>query len=217
MFRHRLPYLLCFGLVLLAACMPTNQATPVLIAAYPPNNLPYATVPPRLLVSYEAYLELTVSDVAQAEAQAQQLAYDHGGYLASSQNWSEKDQRHATLVLAVPMAQFETLYAALKQQGQLGSENLTGNPVNTSTGANPWNTFGHITLTLHPTPPAFTLPTLPNIGWNPANTFGSAFKVFAAIFTFLLDILIWLLVVVGPFALIGWGIYVLARRLQKAK
>src|SRR6185436_12616770 len=123
MIRRALPVIAIY-LGLLVACSPTSQATPSLIAVYPPNLSVYATVPPRLLVSYEAYLELTVPDVAQTEGRAQQLAADYGGYLASSQTWYEKDQRHTTLVLAVPMAQFEGLYGALKGEGQPGSENI---------------------------------------------------------------------------------------------
>ena len=44
----------------------------------------------------------------------------------------------------------------------------------------------------------------PAVG-NPERTFASALQVFTTIFGFLVDILIWLLVVVGPFVLLVWG------------
>ncbi|MBN2550223.1 MAG: hypothetical protein JXB15_13755 [Anaerolineales bacterium] len=58
-------------------------------------------------------------------------------------------------------------------------------------------------------------PDLPGIGWNPGRTLRSALGVFLSIFGFLADIIIWLLVVVGPFVLLGWGGMKLARRLRR--
>jgi hypothetical protein len=43
-------------------------------------------------------------------------------------------------------------------------------------------------------------------------TFRAAFSVFAALFTYLVDILIWLTVVGGPFVLMGLGLRALVRR-----
>ena len=74
----------------------------------------------------------------------------------------------------------------------------------------------YATLTVHfiPDPPLFTLPRLPDTGWSPLRTFARAFGLFATIFTFILDLVIWLTVVVGPFILMALGARYLARRLR---
>jgi hypothetical protein len=48
------------------------------------------------------------------------------------------------------------------------------------------------------------LPEFPD--WHAASTFAQAFSVAAAIFRFLLDAAIWIVVVIGPFVLIGWWV-----------
>jgi hypothetical protein len=46
-------------------------------------------------------------------------------------------------------------------------------------------------------------------------TFQRAFGVFVNIFGFLVDIVIWVGVVIGPFLLIGWGIWSAIKRLHR--
>ncbi len=71
----------------------------------------------------------------------------------------------------------------------------------------------YIYLELTPRPPAWVdePPAPRNSDWSPAWTFQRAWQVTAGIFTFLLDGLIWIAVVAGPFVLIGLGILYLVR------
>lgn len=78
------------------------------------------------------------------------------------------------------------------------------------------------TQTATPTPtPTFTpTPTLtPTPAWNPGETFGDAAQVSAGIGRTIADILIWIVVVIGPFAVVlgvfVWGIWRVTRRAQK--
>jgi hypothetical protein len=51
--------------------------------------------------------------------------------------------------------------------------------------------------------------------WDPGRTFARALQVSLAIFGFLADILIWLVVVLGPFVLLAWGVWALVARLRR--
>ncbi len=203
------------ALLSLAACAP---ATPALIGAYRPDaSQPIATyvLPPagQILV-YDAYVEMEVRDTAAAADRAAQLAADHDGYLSSSQQWREDGHSHTTVTLAVPSHYFDSLHTALLDLGRLRSERTSGTLVSP---AYPGQVI-YATITVHfiPSPPLVTLPRLPGVEWDPADTFASAFALFAAIFTFLLDIVIWLAVVVGPFALLGLGLRWMVRRVRIA-
>ncbi len=218
--RHPLRWLITLvvaaGPLALAAC--SGSATPQLIGSYPKGGESRATYPPppaNLLVVYNAYLELEVSNVDSAADRATQAAYDRGGYLVSSQAWYQGNRKYITLTLAIPVAQFESTKKALLRLGALITENTSGQPVNTGSGATDWNTFSNITVQLRSTPAAVELPSLPSTGWNPAHTFEQAFGIFAAIFTFLIDAVIWVAVVVGPFVLMGYGARSLLRRIRR--
>jgi hypothetical protein len=199
----------------LAAC--SGSATPQLIGSYPKDAGSSPTYPPppaNLLVVYNAYLELEVSNTDSASDRAIQAAYDRGGYLVSSQSWYQGERKYTTLTLAVPVAQFESTRKALLRLGTLISETTYGELVSTRSGVTNWNTFSNITVQLRSTP-AVELPSLPSTGWNPARTLERAFTVFASIFTFLVDIVIWIAVIVGPFVLMGYGARSLLRRIRR--
>jgi hypothetical protein len=207
------PGLALLAALALAAC--SGSSTPQLIGSHPKGASPtYAPPPADLLVVYNAYLELEVSNVDSAADRATQAAYDRGGYLVSSQSWYQGERKYTTLSLAVPVAQFESAKKALLRLGALISETTSGELVSAGSGASEWDTFSNITVQLRPAP-GVTLPSLPSTGWNPARTFERAFGVFASIFTFLVDVVIWATVVVGPFALMGMGARALARRLKR--
>jgi hypothetical protein len=194
-----------------------GSATPQLIGAYPKGSgesSTYAPPPSNLLVVYNAFLDLEVANTDRAAEQATNLAYDHGGYLVSSQSWYQDSRKYTTLTLAVPVAQFESVRQALLGLGKLQHESVSGDLVNACCGADGWNTFSNITLQLRPARPVIALPALPSFGWSPARTFESAFGVFAALFTFLVDVVIWVAVVVGPFVLMGLGLRALWRRFR---
>ena len=217
--RHPLRWLITLvvaaGALTLAAC--SGGATPQLIGSYPKGGESSATYPPppaNLLVVYNAYLELEVSNVDSAADRAIQTAYDHSGYLVSSQSWYQGERKYTALTLAVSAAQFESTHKALLRLGSLVSENLSGDLVSTGYGADHWNTFSNLTVQLRPAA-SMRLPSLPSTGWNPARTFEQAFGISAAIFTFLIDVVIWVAVVVGPFVLVGLGARALIRRMRR--
>jgi len=214
---HKLVWLgLCVFASLLAAC--GGGANPQLIGSYPKGPASSPTYPPppaNLLVVHNAYLELEVGSTDAAAQRATQLADDYGGYLVSSQSWYADSRKYTTLTLAVPVAQFETLRQSLLSLGSLVGERVSSDVVSiTGHGADAWNTFSTITVQFRPALPSFSLPSVTGPGWNPARTFEQAFRVFASIFTFLVDIVIWVVVVVGPFALMGLGLRALLRRLR---
>ncbi len=216
--RHPLRWLITLvvaaGALTLAAC--SGSATPQLIGSYPKGASPtYVPPPANLLVVYNAYLELEVSNVDSAADRAIQAAYDRGGYLVSSQTWYQGDRKYTTLTLAVPVAQFESTKKALLRLGTLITQSTSGQLVNTGSGATGWNTFSNVTVQLRAAPAALELPSVPSIGWNPMRTFEQAFGVFASIFAFLIDIVIWVAVIVGPFVLMGFGARSLLRRLRR--
>src|SRR5512145_249468 len=109
----------------LAAC--AGSDTPKLIGSAPRE----ATPGPRLIspsgeVIYNAVMEMKVSDAEKSAQRAEEFAYRYGGYLVSSQLWYEDDQKHASVVLAVPAPNYENLYRALKGLGKLNAETVTG-------------------------------------------------------------------------------------------
>jgi len=193
--------------LLLVGC--SGKSTPQLIASYPSNGQPQTITsqgvpPPPAQFVYDAYIELEVSNLGSASRRAQELTYDYGGYLESSQSWRSDGKEHLTLLLAVPVASYPSLHDALTRLGSLSSDTVTGQWVSTGYGSE-WRVYSEITLQLHSR--GFALPSLP--GWHPLHTLENAFDVFTRVFGFLLDILIWILVVLGPFVLLGY----IARRL----
>ena len=194
----------------LAAC--GGSATPQLIGAYPRDAIAtYAPPPGSALIAYDAYVDLRVRDVAGAAEQAEALAYDNGGYVAQSRSWYEGDRLHVTLSLAVPVATYAALHEAVLRLGTLQDERVTGSLSYFSDGDR-WNTFSTLTVHFAPAEPAWHMPTWPSFGWSPLATFRAAFEVFSGIFTVLVDVLIWITVVLGPFVLLGLGLRALVRR-----
>lgn len=53
--------------------------------------------------------------------------------------------------------------------------------------------------------------------WDPAVTFRAAFGVFLKLFQLLVDALIWIVVVAGPFVLMGVGAVVVLRRVREGR
>jgi len=198
----RLWALLAVGLT---AC---SGATPQLIGSYPLYGTPGPSVPPARI--YNTNLDIEVSDVDYAAQQAARLAVGVGGYLVSSQSWYQNDRLHTALILAVPASQFDGLRRSLIGLGRLLGEQVTSQSAPyPSEWPQPSST---ISVMFDATP---SLPTMPNLGWSPAQTFSQAFGVFAAIFTFLINVVIWISVVVGPFVLIGLGLRWLVRRIRR--
>lgn len=183
----------------LYAC--SGSPSPQQIAAYP-KDAPIAIAPhPSIVIVYRAYLEMIVADVDKAADRGAQFAYDCGGYLAGTQSWYADGRKATTLVLAVPTTNFYSLRQTLLSLGRMVNENITGEPVEPHYG-DPWQEYSYITLHLRPA--AANLPAFPVSGWDPGRTLQRALSVSVAILGFLADILIWVIVVAGPFVLIGW-------------
>ncbi len=191
-----------------------GSATPQLIASFP-GGKSQSWQPPQPVpngeIIYFGDMHLTVSDVGQAAGQASDLAYRYGGYLSGSTSWSQSGRDYQEMTLAVPTGNFNALHQDLLGLGDLVSESFSGSLSYSSPGG--WPPYSQIQLQLE----SRSLPqiSLPHLGWDPLHTLSSAFNVFVSIFGFLTDILIWLVVVVGPFVIIGWVALKLVRRARK--
>jgi hypothetical protein len=191
---------------LLAGC--SASVTPQLIGSYPRYATPTAFLPPARALG--TTLEIEVTDVDAASQQAVQLAYNDAGYLAARQSWYEDGRLRSSLALGVPSAHFDDLRRALVSLGRLVNEHISSDPA--LPDGYPAEPQSLITVTFVTAPAVAQLPALPIGVWSPAQTFAHAFAVFASIFTVLVDVLIWVGVVVGPFVLIGLGLRWLVRR-----
>jgi hypothetical protein len=200
---------LILGLGLVAATLAgcSGSATPRLIGSYPRYATPTPFSPPAR--GYSTALEIEVADVNGAAQQAADLAYSYGGYLAASQSWYQDGGLHTSLTLAVPRSQFDALRRSVVALGRLINERLTSEPYPLQVYPPPESI---VTVTFSPSRPLLEVPALPDLGWNPAQTFAQAFAVFARFFTVLIDVIIWVSVVVGPFVLMGLGLRWLMRR-----
>jgi hypothetical protein len=207
---------LILGLGLLAGALAgcSGSATPRLIGSFPRYATPTPQSGLRQILpparAYSTTLEIEVADVDAAAQQAADLAHGYGGYLAASQSWYQDGRLHTSLTLAVPGSQFDALRRSVAALGRLINERLSSEPA-------PWQIYpaqpeAWIMVTFSPAQPLVELPALPNLGWSPARTFAQAFAVFTGIFTVMIDVLIWVGVVVGPFVLMGLGLRWLIRR-----
>jgi hypothetical protein len=185
----------------LSAC--ANADGPEQIAAFPKEE-PIAVYPrmPENQVVYNATLDLEVSDVERVAERAKEIAFEQQGYLVSAQSWYRDGEKHSTVVLAVPAPRFDRARDDLLRLGTLTGEWISSELVAAGDGGQ--DTFSQITLYLHPKESGFPEISLPQ--WRPVRTFHKAWDVFTSIFGFLLDVLIWVAVVVGPFLLIGLGV-----------
>jgi hypothetical protein len=202
--------LVILGGLLVAGC--AGALSPLQIAAHP-RPTPIAVYPPYPDVVYRAVIELIVSDVDYSAERAAQLAYDHGGYLSSSTVWYSNGQKFITSELAVPGYNFESLRAALIALGQLDGEKTIGQELD-PTHYDGYTKYANVTL--HLKSAGYKFPPVTSSGWDPLRTLQRAFDVFLTIFGFIVDILIWIVVVAGPFILIGLAGWWLFRRIARS-
>ncbi|MGD9094253.1 MAG: hypothetical protein PVF74_15500, partial [Anaerolineales bacterium] len=156
-----------------------------------------------------AYIDLEVSNPVRVAELAKSLTYKHGGYLVRSDSWYWGEREHITLFLAVPIQQFQLLRDQLVRLGKTLEEEVVGEWRRDRPRIPPG--YAEITLVLRPKPSSIFRYTG---GWSPVRTLTRAFEVFVGIFGFFVDILIWILVVVGPFLLIGYGLWKIWVRLR---
>jgi hypothetical protein len=205
-----------FSILLILVFLLTSCAAitgPLQIASFP-SLTPIAKYPPDPIV-YRTNLEILVSDVGRAAETAVHRASFYSGYLISSNSWYTKGRKVTSLELAVPTYNFESLRSDLMNLGQVVNESLSGQPANPPPYDN-YNEYSQITLQLQPAGYFISSPVEPP-DWNPKRTFERAFSVFLSIFGFLSDILIWIVVVAGPFLLIGLGIGVIIHKRRSVK
>jgi hypothetical protein len=199
--KRKLILLVSLIVTFLAAC--SQAENPEQIAAHPMEEAiaVYSHFPESMLV-YNATLEMEVSNVERAAERAKQIAFEQGGYLVSTQSWYRDGERHTTVVLAVPAYRFDNTREEVLRLGKLVGEWVSSDLI--SPGGARQDVFAHITIYLHPRESILPEISLPK--WRPVRTFEKAWGFFLSIFGFILDILIWIVVVIGPFVLIGWGI-----------
>ena len=199
------------------------QAEPAVIATYPRGSSSKYPSPPmaQYLIVYQAYMELRVADVDWAAEQAARWALDSGGYVLASQSWYQDENKLTSLQLAVPTVNFSNLRRNLLSLGELINEQVTSESELDMPGDGRMP-YSQITVQLRPMSSRWTVWDIPAPApqpgvWNPVYTFQRAFGVFWNIFGFVVDMFIWVVVVAGPFALIGWGLAALVRRGQRER
>jgi hypothetical protein len=186
---------------------------PVQVASFP-RLTPIAKYPPDQML-YRSYIEILVADVDRAAETAAYRASANSGYLVSTNSWYTDGRKVISMELVVPTNHFENLRRDLLSLGQVVNESLTGQPANPPLYDNPVE-YSQIALQLRPTNYYVQPPVEPPV-WHPVRTLPRALSVFLSIFGFLTDILIWVVVVAGPFLLIGLGIGVIIRRRRSPK
>ncbi len=193
-------------LILFAIILPGCSAlsSPRQIASYPLST-PYPR--PMTTPAYDTYLELDVPDLEEVMERAARLAYRAGGMVVDACSWQQDGCDRTILVLAVPTGHSEALLRALLDLGtplrQHTSSRMIGRYVE---GA---SMYAYITIQFRES--GGRLPALPPTGFRPLRTLAKAWRVFASITGFLVDILIWIAVVPGPFILSGLVVWRIVR------
>lgn len=186
-----------------AGCAGSNGA-PALIGAYPAEDHdeshPHFSDVQQIV--YAAVLEMQVNSVPRTVEKITRLAHDHGGYVEYANTWHEGRTEYATVEVSVPVRGYDALYARISRLGTLERESVRGELEDISwRDQDDWRVT---TITAH---------LSERSGWlsgrtgstHTASTFWKAFEVTATLFRFLFDAAIWVLVVAGPFVLLGWG------------
>jgi hypothetical protein len=194
--------ILWFGLfsLLLAGCSGGNQ--PLRIAA----------VPAQSTASYHAYLMIETPDTDAAARRANQIATDFGGYIVSQRLTTPSGQRMLVLEISVPASQNAPLRTALAHLGTVIEEWKTSDQSNSPLRIYP---EPDSTIELYLCQSRYNLLPASTEGWDPRRTVAQAFAVFQTVFSFVVDLLIWVTIVIGPFVLVGWTIWMLVQRYRR--
>lgn len=178
-------------------------------APQPPAEAP-AYQPPGPLV-YNASLVMRVWDPQAAAGRAGELAYEYGGYLVGSHSWTQAGEESVSVTLAVPPYSFDALRDELLHLGKLESESVWGERTGYAPGGLP--SYSQISVEFRSRTVAWRGIHIGS--WDPGRTLARALQVSVAIFGFLADILIWIVVVLGPFVLLAWAGWALVSRLRR--
>ena len=195
----------------LAAC---SASEPQMIASFPAdseNNPVPLNLPQPAQYVYDASIELDVSNLENASDRAIDLAYQYEGYLVSSHAWQSGDAQHARLVLAVPAINFDKTFNALSRLGEVVNQHISGEWASQGHGDG-WTVYSEITVLLNDADSTWARPIG---GWRPVRTLSSAWDVFVAIFGFLADVIIWLIVVIGPFLVLAYVLHRVVKRIRR--
>jgi hypothetical protein len=194
-----------------SACSAVATQSPRQIAVQPAGEtLIYPSLPYGQFV-YNASLVIEVGDPAGAALEAETIALQNGGYLVrSASSWQQDGEVWTRLTLAVPASTYPKVYAELLDLGDLMTAVTSGE---WTAGGFGIEAYSEIAVTFQPG--GWRWPELSIGNWNPGRTFRQAFGVFTAIFGFLADALIWIMVVGGPFILIALGVRAVWRRLSR--
>lgn len=206
----RLIFLFILFSVELAAC--TTSSTPRVIASFPRESVsePHL-ISPLAEVIYTATMEMEVSNVETAVESAKNLVERYDGYMVSSQFWYQDERKLTSVVLAVSAPNYDNLHSAVLGLGKLLNESVTGQLVSYAPGGG--TNTAHITIYFSSR--AVSWPSLPSTGWNPGRTVRNAFQVFLTAFGFIADIVLWILIVLGPFVLMVWGAWTIVRKIRR--
>src|SRR5205085_12103763 len=115
--------------------------------------------------------------------------------------WYVVDRPQAAVTLALPIGSYNDARQAMLRLGTPTSEHLTGELAVAYNDSSRWTTYAYLVLHLTQTTPTRASVSWPAIGWTPVDTLGRALAVSSVLFTFLVDVFIWIVVVLGPFAL----------------
>lgn len=199
---------------ILAACSGGARSEPEMIASFPasdPGSLqPVSPHPPDQFV-FDAFLELNVSNIRDTSGQAIDLVYQYGGTLVSIISWKTGNIAHTKLVLTIPMTYFDKTFNALSELGTVVNQQMNGGWVRSESGEY-WNATSEITLELHE---RTSIRSWKIGSWSPLRTLSHAWDVFVTIFGFLADVIIWLVVVLGPFLILAYILYRVIKRVRR--
>jgi hypothetical protein len=156
---------------------------------------------------YDAYLALDVGDPETEAGEAVRIAQDYGGYLVNSYTGNTNGQAAVTLEFRLPPGSFEAALRSFRGLGIVLRETVSGEWIEDGSG---WEPYARIIIFLGQKRSPFNLGE--EVGWNPGETLRQALVVSARLVGFFVDLLIWGLVVLGPFVSVILGIAWITKR-----
>lgn len=206
-------FFLSILVVLLAGCGGAGE--PRRIGSYPSTasgTSDYYQHPEAAVIVYHSHMNLEVNSISKTSDRIIDLSHDYGGYIIRSQVWYENSTDNATIVIGVPVFNYDAIRQEILQLGKLKDETVTGeiHPSDYPT----WDYLTMSTITVHLSHHDYFVGDIPN-KWHPVDTFLQALGVAGSIFRFVFDLVIWVVVIVGPFVLMGWGIRTLLARYRQ--
>jgi hypothetical protein len=181
-----------FGASLLMGCTDTSRTGHPGKAPNPPE-----------WTQVDVWYSLLVAQPEHAAYAVVQAVQASGGYVFEQFEHYEKGERHVVIEANVPTNRLKSFEASFA-----GIGNLSGS---SSSAFHSGEYMTQVRVTLSPKiPPAGYVEIR---GWRPGKTFEAALGVLGSILRVLVDFLIWLGVLIGPFVVLGYIIrYALIRR-----